>query len=251
MRHTRRPAWSVLLFVLVMSCQTTPEDARTELAAAGIAYTPENFIDRVNAGDTTSVGLFLRAGMDPNTRSQNTIPAVFYATLTACNKQDQQKREHAIEILAALLTHGVDHATTSPAVSRIVNIFRHDWTPLMVLAACGSTTGVSLFLDHGAPVDSKDQNLQTSLILAAARGHVDTVQELLARGANIDAQGGPGSGQTALIAATENGRKNVVLLLLQRGANVTKRNWANRLASECALPRHPDISQILRQAEAG
>ena len=251
MTRTRRLSWSVLSFIFMIGCHRTPEDARKELVAAGIAYTPESFIDRVNAGDIKTVGLLLRAGMDPNTTTRNTIPAVFYATVNACNKREQAKREHAIEILAALLEHGVDFTTTSAAVSQILNIFHDDWTPLMLLAACGCTEGVSLLLDHGAPLESKDGSGLTSLIIAAGHGNVDTVRELLARRANIDAQGGPGSGQTALIAAAENGHKTVVLLLLQHGADVTKRDWAKRPASECALPRHPDISEILRRVEAG
>jgi uncharacterized protein len=251
MTTIRRTSWSVLVFVLVVGCQTTPENARMQLVAAGISYTPESFLDRVNAGDTKAVGLFLRAGMDPNTRSQNSIPAVFYATINACNKQDENKRDHATDILDILLRHGVDFEVTSDAVSRSINIFRHDWTPVMILAACGCTPGVSLFLKHGAPVESKDANGLTSLILAAERGHEETVQELLGRGANINAQGGPGNGRTALIAAAENGHMSVILLLLQNGADANIRDWFNRTASDWAQQRHPDIAKILKQAETG
>jgi uncharacterized protein len=251
MPNKRRTSWSAFVFIFVVGCQTTPEDARKELVASGITYTPESFLDRVNAGDTKAVSLFLRAGMDPNTTSRTKIPAVFYATLNACNKQDHEKRERGIHILAALLTHGVDFGVTSDAVSRIINIFRHDWTPVMILAACGCTAGVSLFLEHGAPVESKDSNGLTSLILAAERGHLETVRQLLAHGANIEAQGGRGSGQTALIAAAENGRVDVVQLLLQHGADVTKRDWANRTALDQAEQRrHPNVAEILRSAGA-
>lgn len=251
MVRAQRLVWSVVLFIVMIGCHSTPEDARKELVAVGIAYTPENFLDRINTGDTKAVDLFLRAGMDPNTQSRAKIPAVFYATVNACNKLNQEKRQHAIEILIALLTHGVDLAATSVTISQTLTIYHDDWTPLLLLAACGCTEGVSLLLDHGAPLESKDRSGLTSLIIAAGHGNVDTVRELLARKANIEAQGGPGNGQTALIAAALNGHKNVVLLLLQHGADVTKRDWAQRAASECALPRYPEISEILKQAEAG
>lgn len=251
MARTQRLLWRILLFFYMIGCHSTPEDARKELVALGTAYTPESFLDRVNAGDTQTVELFLRAGMDPNTKSRAKIPAVFYATLNACNKQDQEKRAHATKILATLLKHGVDFTMTSAAVSHLFNSFRPDWTPLMILAACGYTDGVSLFLDHGALVDSKDGNGHTSLIIAAGHGNVDTVRELLARGASINAQGGRGSGQTALIAAAENGHENVILLLLQNGADARIRDWFNRTASDWAQQRQPEIAKILRQAEAG
>ena len=68
------------------------------------------------------------------------------------------------------------------------------------LARNGQTDLLAAYVDAGLAVNLTDSNGDTLLILAAQHGHADTVQALLARGADptrVNAQG-----HTALTAAT-------------------------------------------------
>ena len=58
------------------------------------------------------------------------------------------------------------------------------WTPLHVAAGFASTTAVAVFVRHGANINTVDDDGDTPLITATALGHMNTVQQLLANGAN-------------------------------------------------------------------
>ncbi|KAI8924506.1 hypothetical protein BC831DRAFT_300150 [Entophlyctis helioformis] len=60
----------------------------------------------------------------------------------------------------------------------------------------------------------------TPLIAATHYGHVEAVEYLLAKGANVNARAGTGKGRSALMIAAWTRRKNLVKLLLQNGAIV-------------------------------
>lgn len=76
---------------------------------------------------------------------------------------------------------------------------------------------VQELLEKGANIEAKDKYGQTPLILAAWAGHTDIVRLLLDKGANIEAVGVPG---TALAAAAGMAHPDTVRLLLERGANI-------------------------------
>jgi ankyrin repeat protein len=59
-------ALSILVaLLLVTGCSKTPQDARKELGAMNVEYSPESFIKSVRNGDVVAVELFLEAGMNP------------------------------------------------------------------------------------------------------------------------------------------------------------------------------------------
>jgi uncharacterized protein len=88
---------------------------------------------------------------------------------------------------------------------------------LMLAAAKGHTETVDLLLDRGASIEAKSAvDGRTALMLAAAKGHTETVGMLLDRGASIEATCNDGG--TALIISAENGHIPVVFMLLDRGA---------------------------------
>ena len=68
------------------------------------------------------------------------------------------------------------------------------------LARNGQTELLAAYVDAGLAVNLTDSNGDTLLILAAQHGHTDTVQALLARGA--DASRANARGQTALTSGT-------------------------------------------------
>lgn len=91
-------------------------------------------------------------------------------------------------------------------------------TPLMTASRSGSVAAVRALLARGAAVDARDERRgQTALIWAAAEGHADVVQALIAAKADVN-QRLP-SGFTPLLFAVREGRLDVVRTLLEAGAS--------------------------------
>jgi len=84
-------------------------------------------------------------------------------------------------------------------------------TPLHAAAANGHTEVVELLIAAKANVNARDTGGATPLVSAAAANHPDTVAVLLAHGADITARG-PG-GKTAAQIADERGYKEVAAAL--------------------------------------
>ncbi|HME59147.1 MAG TPA: ankyrin repeat domain-containing protein [Terracidiphilus sp.] len=89
---------------------------------------------------------------------------------------------------------------------------------LISAAQSGNTAMVQQLLDKGANIEARDGYGETVLIRAAEFGGAEVVKLLLDKGANIDARGK--YGDTALIRAAGQGKADVVKLLLERGANI-------------------------------
>ncbi|XP_012678836.2 kinase D-interacting substrate of 220 kDa B isoform X3 [Clupea harengus] len=90
-------------------------------------------------------------------------------------------------------------------------------TPLMVAAEQGSLEIVQELIRRGANINLDDVDCWTALISAAKEGHIDVVKELLANNANLENR--DMGGWTALMWAAYKGRTEVALLLLEKGAN--------------------------------
>uniref|UniRef100_A0A8C8E078 Kinase D-interacting substrate 220a n=1 Tax=Oryzias sinensis TaxID=183150 RepID=A0A8C8E078_9TELE len=90
-------------------------------------------------------------------------------------------------------------------------------TPLMVAAELGNLEIVQEFIRRGANVDLDDVDCWTALISAAKEGHIEVVRELLENHANLEHR--DLGGWTALMWAAYKGRTDVAELLLGKGAN--------------------------------
>uniref|UniRef100_A0A3P9KQI5 Kinase D interacting substrate 220 n=1 Tax=Oryzias latipes TaxID=8090 RepID=A0A3P9KQI5_ORYLA len=90
-------------------------------------------------------------------------------------------------------------------------------TPLMVAAELGNLEIVQEFIRRGANVDLDDVDCWTALISAAKEGHIEVVRELLENHANLEHR--DLGGWTALMWAAYKGRTDVAELLLEKGAN--------------------------------
>jgi ankyrin repeat protein len=71
---------------------------------------------------------------------------------------------------------------------------------------------VRLLLDHGAPLEARNNAGQTPLMMAALYGHVDTFRLLASRGAELDAA--DKRGRTALTFAARRGRLDAIVQFL-------------------------------------
>ncbi|XP_029972702.1 kinase D-interacting substrate of 220 kDa B isoform X4 [Salarias fasciatus] len=90
-------------------------------------------------------------------------------------------------------------------------------TPLMVAAEQGNLEIVQELIRRGANVNLDDVDCWTALISAAKEGHIEVVKELLENNANLEHR--DMGGWTAVMWAAYKGRTDVAQLLLERGAN--------------------------------
>lgn len=100
------------------------------------------------------------------------------------------------------------------------NIQHEYWgTALEVAASFGNTVTTQLLLDHGASVEPENVGRYGNALQAACYAANKTlVENLVARGANINAKGGKFS--YPIIAAADEGRAEIVEYLVNHGANV-------------------------------
>lgn len=86
------------------------------------------------------------------------------------------------------------------------------------LAREGRTAELAEFLDHGVPVDARDGDGNTLLMLAAYRGRPETVRMLIDRGADVDLRND--RDQSPVAGALFKGEEAVVGLLVAAGADL-------------------------------
>ncbi|XP_076293167.1 ankyrin repeat-rich membrane spanning isoform X2 [Lasioglossum baleicum] len=91
-------------------------------------------------------------------------------------------------------------------------------TALILAASKGKIHFVRELVNHGADVNAEDGDNWTALLCAAKEGHTDVCLELLEHGADLEHR--DMGGWTALMWATYKGRSPTVTMLLGRGADV-------------------------------
>jgi len=121
-------------------------------------------------------------------------------------------------------------------------------TALMVAACAG--TGfekiVQILLERKANIETKDQDGQTPLIGACSRGNEQIVEMLLKNGAKIEAT--DRDGWTPILWAASNGHPNVVGMLIENGANTNIRTLDDRTIYDLGGPKVNDaIKAALRK----
>nr|XP_012226801.1 PREDICTED: kinase D-interacting substrate of 220 kDa isoform X4 [Linepithema humile] len=91
-------------------------------------------------------------------------------------------------------------------------------TALILAATKGKIHFVRELINHGADVNAEDADNWTALLCAAKEGHAEICLELLEHGADLEHR--DMGGWTALMWATYKGRSATVTMLLSRGADV-------------------------------
>lgn len=88
----------------------------------------------------------------------------------------------------------------------------------MDLAREGDTAQLRAFLEHSFPVDARDPQGNTLLMLAAYHGHLDTVETLIEAGADVDQPND--RHQSPLAGAVFKGEEAIVRALVATGADL-------------------------------
>lgn len=108
---------------------------------------------------------------------------------------------------------------------------------------------VARLLDDRSDVNAKDEDCDTTLMLAAVWGRADSARSLLDHGAEVNTKNK--GGYTALMLAALFGHTDVVQLLLERGAAVTARNREENTALiYAAMAGHDDVVKLLLKYSA-
>lgn len=165
--------------------------AHLSVAKAG-AY--EDFFIAAQRDDAATITSLFQRGFDPNSRSPDGQVGLTIAA--------RAQASHALE---ALLAHpSIDVDAANPAgettlmlvalkgdlgwcqrlIERGAAVQREGWSPLHYAATGPNPQVAALLLDRGAPVDAVSPNGSTPLMMAARYGSEETVNLLLARGAD-------------------------------------------------------------------
>lgn len=109
----------------------------------------------------------------------------------------------------------VDHVNDPIYVNAMSNT---GFTALIIAAAHGHVETIEYLLEKGADVDAVHDNKVTALMYAAAAGHIDSMKMLIAKGADLEFK--HTNGGTALLEASTAGMHEAVVLLVDSGAKV-------------------------------
>jgi ankyrin repeat protein len=123
---------------------------------------------------------------------------------------------------------------------------RHGHTPLMQAAKAGELETVKDLLRRGAALDVRSEKGKTALHYAAAHGHVEVVRLLIEHGAEIDAR--DLEWHTPLMLAAIYGCNHTVQALVQAGADpAVKTKVGNTAMVYAENNNHPLALAILKK----
>jgi ankyrin repeat protein len=128
---------------------------------------------------------------------------------------------------------------------------RHDsgWTPLMWAASKNTDPEViSVLLQNGADINSKDDLLGMTALTLAARGNSnpEVISILLRNGADVNARGENGN-TVCGISAFHNTNPEVISVLLENGADVNARDYRENTVLMWAVGFAPDLEEIFEE----
>lgn len=115
---------------------------------------------------------------------------------------------------------------------------------LHIVTKARDTIWLNFLLSKGAKPDSRDNQGNTPLMLAAQLGWADGLSLLIERRANVDVANN--SGETPLIRAVQNRDIHTVRLLLMAGANPNKADTGSGLSARDHAARDPRAALILK-----
>ncbi|XP_059168430.1 serine/threonine-protein phosphatase 6 regulatory ankyrin repeat subunit B-like [Physella acuta] len=144
-------------------------------------------------------------------------------------------RRGKIDIVQFLVENGAD-----------VNIGKSP--PLFYACDEGYFEITKSLVEAGADVNLLNSDGESVLGKSVFKGHLDIVEFLLEKGANVNYPGSPYYGETALLCASRGGHSNIVDLLLKKGADTKQINIEGNTALNLSiLGAHVKTVKILVQ----
>ncbi len=228
------------------------------------------FLHMIRKGNINYIQAFLNAGIDANIIDmQSTVPIIgkMFRPHTALTLAESKGHDDAVALLIAWGADITDYIKDKSKAEKQffkavannnkkalealigagfnnVNIKLHNNSSALLLAtAQGHIELVELLLDKGADVNAKDKDGLTSLMVSISNGSIEIVQLLLARGADVNLIDDEGT--TALIRAAQKGNSKIVQLLLDNNANVNAQNNKGTTALIAAAHQKKGIVKLL------
>jgi ankyrin repeat protein len=161
--------------------------------------TPDDLFRAIEERDVSAVKAAIRAGVDPDARTEGGAPALLVAAQFA-----------GLEMVSALISGGAD--------VRAVDDEDGGRTALHYAALRGDAVMIDELFGAGALIDARDHDGGTPLHEAAAWGLTDAARALVDRGADVNAVEGP-SNRTALHWAARADHRPLADFLLGAGAD--------------------------------
>lgn len=103
-----------------------------------------------------------------------------------------------------------------------------NWTPLMFASKNGHLESVNFLVKKGADINCSNNEGNTPLILACRSGHLEIAEYLLLKGADLNKADKWGT--TAFLYAADNLTPDILLFLLNKGADVNKQDMSGLTA---------------------
>lgn len=250
----------------VAGCKRRPADpaeaARGKLRAANQSLTADDFLKAAARGDTDSLALFLRAGLDRNTgdgRGRTPLMAAAEAGKRDAVKLllDENANPNLVDkegATALMLAAGANQAEVVRLLvesnADVTVRDKKNWTTLMRAVFPGQRPVVDVLLATSRDRLAQDGQLDRALSVAAYLGHDAILKALLDKNANVNAK--LDGGRTALMCAADAGKASTVALLLQRGADARLANADGATAGILAMQRgFGDLARMLDAAAQG
>ena len=196
----------------------------------------------IRAGDTATVQKLIDA--DPallDAKDENGLSALTVAKYTRQESIAQMllDRGASLDIFHAAMAGVLPRVVELLAGDRgLVNSYSSDgWTPLHVAAFFSNKDTVEILLANGADVHARSRNAlgNTPLHAAVAARNNDVVPVLLAHGADVNAR--QHGGFVPLHAVAQSGDLGLASLLIAHGADVKARAENNQNALDFALTK--------------
>ena len=221
---TSRALLLLLSLSLTVPVAADQASAREKLETAGLAFTPETFLQTVAAGDAAHAALFVEAGIDPSVKSGSNRTALWIAT-------EQRK----LDVLQALLASGVvPNEKNAPPVEGGKSI-------VFEAVDTGNAAFVRALAEAGADVKLTNDYEMPPLAEAARTGNLEMCEILLKAGADPNAAP---AGFPLLYGPVNENHLEVVRLLLASGARLGEHKQ-----SLIEAATNPEIRALLEAAE--
>jgi ankyrin repeat protein len=160
---------------------------------------PDDLFRAIDERDVSAVKAAIRAGVDPDARTDDGAPALLVAAQFA-----------GLDMVCALISGGAD--------VRAVDDTDGGRTALHYAALRGDAVMIDELFGAGSLIDARDHDGGTPLHEAAAWGFADAARALVDRGADVNAVESPGN-LTALHWAARGDHRPLAELLLGTGAD--------------------------------